>query len=188
MNFKNLNKEELTMENKKKILIASDDPRTPSGVGTETRYIAKGLIKLNYDVVVMAGAINHPNMQPTDWEGIRIYPVKGYGNQIVLRNIITSEQPDAIMLFTDPRYWIWAWQMENEIRTQLPVIYYNLWDDSPAPIWNSNYYKSCDVLLGISKQTILLSHALLKNDKSVELIIDNKTQETIDSNQRDRFY
>jgi len=35
-----------------------------------------------------------------------IYPSNGYGNIDMLRAIIDREKPDAIMHFTDPRYWV----------------------------------------------------------------------------------
>ena len=36
-----------------------------------------------------------------------MYPVNDYGNPDLLRQIIKLEKPDAIMLVTDPRYFIW---------------------------------------------------------------------------------
>ena len=64
-----------------------------------------------------------------------------------------QEKPDAIVHFTDPRYWIWLYQMENEIRQQCPLIFYTIWDDLPYPMWNREFYRSDDMLLCISKQT-----------------------------------
>ena len=32
-------------------------------------------------------------------------------------------------------------------------MYYNIWDSLPDPHWNAPFYASCDLLLGISKQT-----------------------------------
>ena len=32
-------------------------------------------------------------------------------------------------------------------------MYYNIWDDVPYPLWNEDYYESCDLLMNISKQT-----------------------------------
>ena len=43
--------------------------------------------------------------------------------------------------------------MENEIRQICPIMYYNIWDSLPDPLWNAPFYASCDLLLGISKQT-----------------------------------
>ncbi|NDA79391.1 MAG: hypothetical protein EBY07_16830, partial [Actinobacteria bacterium] len=80
------------------------------------------------------------------------------------------EKPDAILFFTDPRYWIWLFQMENEIRRKVPMIYLNIWDDMPAPIYNRSYYESCDTLMAISKQTQNINRLVL-GDKAKDKII-----------------
>ena len=90
---------------KKKLLILSDDIRVPSGVGTMARRILMGL-KEKFDIVQLGGAIDHPNPNPVMVDGIKVIPVKGYGNSHLVRNIITVEQPDYMLIFTDPRYWV----------------------------------------------------------------------------------
>ena len=72
------------------------------------------------------------------------------------------EKPDAILHFTDPRFWGWLYAMEHEIRQQIPILYYTIWDDLPFPHWNENAYESCDLLMAISKQTYNISY--LKNN------------------------
>jgi len=74
------------------------------------------------------------------------------------------------LFFTDPRYWIWLFQMENEIRRKVPMIYLNIWDDMPAPIYNRSYYESCDTLMAISKQTQNINRLVL-GDKAKDKII-----------------
>ena len=81
------------------------------------------------------------------------------------------EKPDALFLITDPRYWVWLFQMENEIRKHCPIIYLNIWDDYPAPLYNETFYESCDALLGISKQTVNINKLVL-GDKSGNKIIE----------------
>ena len=51
--------------------------------------------------------------------------------------------------------------MEAEIRRDIPIFYYNIWDDLPDPQYNTNYYKSSDLLMGISKQTYGINKRLL---------------------------
>jgi glycosyltransferase involved in cell wall biosynthesis len=63
------------------------------------------------------------------------------------------EKPDAILHFTDPRYWIWLYEIEHEIRQTCPLFFYHIWDDLPDPKYNRDYYESCDWLGCISKQT-----------------------------------
>ena len=54
---------------------------------------------------------------------------------------------------TDPRFYGWLWQMENEIRPHLPMVYYHVWDNYPYPTFNKKYYESTDVIASISKVT-----------------------------------
>jgi glycosyltransferase involved in cell wall biosynthesis len=65
------------------------------------------------------------------------------------------------MLITDPRYFEWLFMIENEIRQHTPIIYLNIWDDYPAPLYNKAFYESCDALLAISKQTKLINELVL---------------------------
>jgi glycosyltransferase involved in cell wall biosynthesis len=65
------------------------------------------------------------------------------------------------MFFTDPRYYDWLFAIENEVRKQIPMIYLNIWDDLPAPLYNRAFYESCDALLAISKQTKNINEMVL---------------------------
>ena len=60
--------------------------------------------------------------------------------------------------------------MEQEIRKHIPIIYLNIWDDYPAPQYNEEFYESCDMLLGISKQTVNINKIVL-GDKAKNKII-----------------
>ena len=141
---------------KKKILLFSDDLRMSSGVGTMSREFVLGTLK-HYDWVQVGGAIKHPdsgkvvdmNESVRKETGIKdaslkIYPVDGYGSPELLRYLMTAEKPDAILHYTDPRFWEWLYHMEHEIRQHIPIFYYNIWDDLPYPIWNEPFYESCD--------------------------------------------
>lgn len=169
-------------EERKKILLMCDDIRTHSGIGT----IAKEMVLHtchHYNWVNIGAAIQHPeegkiiDLSPetnkiTGLEdtSVTIYPSNGYGNPDAVRFFIKREQPDAIFIFTDPRYWTWLFQMENEIRQNIPIIYLNIWDDFPAPMYNKEYYESCDLLMGISKQTVNINKLVL-GDKAKNKII-----------------
>ena len=67
------------------------------------------------------------------------------------------------MLITDPRYFTWVFGMEAEIRKQCPITYLNIWDDYPAPMYNRPYYEACDLLMGISKQTVNINRLVLED-------------------------
>ena len=59
---------------------------------------------------------------------------------------------------TDPRFYEWLWEIENEIRANMPMIYYHVWDNFPAPHYNGKFYRSTDEVVCISKVT----HEILK--------------------------
>ena len=152
---------------KKKILLLSDDLRMSSGVGTMSREFVLGTLQ-HYEWVQIGGAIKHPDAgkivdmndavcKETGIEDayLKVYPVSGYGNPELLRQITQMENGfDAIVHYTDPRFWIWLYQMEHEIRQNIPIFYYNIWDDLPYPRWNEPFYESCDLIMNISKQTV----------------------------------
>jgi len=128
-----------------------------------------------YDWIQVGAAVKHPDEGKffdvsdsvneeagIDNANVRIIPSSGYGNQQLVRNIMMKEQPDAIMHFTDPRFWDWLYAMEDEIRKHIPIIYYNIWDDLPDPQWNAKFYASCDLLMGISKQTYGINKRTIK--------------------------
>ena len=54
---------------------------------------------------------------------------------------------------TDPRFWAWLWEMENEIRPLCPMVYYHVWDNTPYPVYNKKSYESNDFIATISKVT-----------------------------------
>ena len=169
-------------EERKKILLMCDDIRTHSGIGT----IAKEIVTHTahkYNWVQVAAAINHPDhgkttdLSPSTNEvtgltdaSVILYPHNGYGNPNLVRQLIKHEKPDAIFLFTDPRYWAWLFQIENEIRKQIPIVYLNIWDDYPAPMYNKAYYESCDLLMGISKQTVNINKLVLGSKAKDKII------------------
>jgi len=151
--------------NKKKILLLSDDLRMHSGIGTMSKEFVYGTLD-KYEWVQLGGAVKHPdkdkildlNESAQKETGIKdaylkIYATDGYGNSQILKEIIRRENPDAILHFTDPRYWQWLYNIEHELRQQIPLIYYNIWDDLPYPHWNEPFYESCDMLMNISRQT-----------------------------------
>jgi glycosyltransferase involved in cell wall biosynthesis len=153
------------MSKKKKILLLSDDLRLHSGIATMSKEIVLHTSH-KYDWIQVGAAVKHPDEGKffdvsdsvneeagIDNANVRIIPMSGYGNQDLIRQLITTENPDAILHFTDPRFWDWLYAMEDEIRRHIPIMYYNIWDDLPDPQWNAPFYGSCDLLMGISKQT-----------------------------------
>ena len=145
-------------EKKIKVLVLSDHPMSPSGVGTQTRYVVEALLRTGkFSFICLGGAVKHQNYDPVRTEEFKddliIYPVDGYGNQDMVRSIIHQEKPDMMWIMTDPRFWGWLWEIENEIRQFLPIVYYHVWDNYPYPYFNKPYYASNDAIATISKLT-----------------------------------
>jgi glycosyltransferase involved in cell wall biosynthesis len=146
------------MSEKIKVLVIADHPFAPSGVGTQTKYIIEALLETNrYSFVCFGGAVKHENYTPQKvdpWGGDWIiHPVDGYGNQQMLRSAIQVERPDVLWFMTDPRFFPWLWDIENEIRSNIPMVYYHVWDNFPSPKYNKINYESTDVIACISKLT-----------------------------------
>jgi glycosyltransferase involved in cell wall biosynthesis len=150
---------------KKKILLLSDDLRMTSGIATVSKEFVNGTMD-RFDWVQLGAAIKHPDQGKEIDLGedarkisgikdasLKIIPWTGYGDANILRELIMRHQPDAILHFTDPRYWRWLYDMEAELRQNIPILFYHIWDDLPDPHYNRNYYESCDWLGCISRQT-----------------------------------
>jgi glycosyltransferase involved in cell wall biosynthesis len=162
---------------KKKILLLSDDLRMSSGIANVSKQLVLGTVD-KYDWVQLGAAIKHPEagkvMDLNDDvrkrtgvadASVKIYPSDGYGNPDVIRQLLMIEKPDAILHFTDPRYWIWLYEMAHEIRQSVPLFFYHIWDDLPDPKYNRDYYESCDWIGCISKQTYGITRRVWGWDK-----------------------
>jgi|TARA_R100000008_G_C3584981_1_gene171506 glycosyltransferase involved in cell wall biosynthesis len=195
------------LKKKIKVFTLSDHPLSPSGVGTQTKYVIESILKTgNFEVTSFGGAIKHEDYTPTkteeygeDWI---IYPVDGYGNQEMVRSLIRQKKPDILWFMTDPRFWGWLWEMENEIRANIPMVYYHVWDNYPYPMFNKRYYDSNDLIVSISKVTddlvknvspdvdrIYIPHAVNPHffKKHDEKIIADFKKNSISERDKDKF-
>jgi glycosyltransferase involved in cell wall biosynthesis len=147
------------MENKKiKVLTLGDHPMSPSGVGTQSKNVFEALLKSGkFQILSLGGALKHQSYKPVivePWEeDFRIIPIDGYGSPEMIRSIIRNEKPDMLWFMTDPRFYEWLWEMENEIRPLLPLVYYHVWDNFPLPMFNKKFYESTDHIVSISRVT-----------------------------------
>jgi glycosyltransferase involved in cell wall biosynthesis len=142
----------------------------PSGVGTQTKYVIEALLRTGkFQVMSLGGAIQHPNYTPTKTEEFGddwiIIPVDGYGNDQQIRQVLHQFKPDILYFMTDPRFYEWLWNMEDEIRENVPMVYYHVWDNYPAPVFNKPWYDSNDFIATISKVT---SNVVREVTKDVE--------------------
>lgn len=157
---------------KKKILTISDHPLIPSGVGLQTRYVIEGLLRTGkYKFISWGAAIKHPEYKPQnvfpeiykgDWI---IYPIDGYGERDRMRAFIINEKPDALLIVTDPRFYGWLFEMADEIKQNMPIIYWHVWDNDPTPEFNEAYYESIDFMAPLSLKTYGLLQDLRKLGK-----------------------
>ena len=169
---------DINKQKKKKILLLSDDFRLPSGIGTISREIILKTVH-HYDWVQLGAALSHPehgsgqNLSPAIAHetgiadaDVKVIPWSGYGDRNILFSILNQEKPDVILHFTDPRYWVWLYALEHEIKSiyGTPIAYYSIWDDLPYPMWNAPFYGSCDLIMGISKQSDNIHREVLKQN------------------------
>src|SRR5574343_155844 len=159
------------MSDKIRVLTIGDHPLVTSGVGGQSRYIIEGLLSTGkYQVRSLAGLIKHEDYRPIktdkygeDWI---IYPTNGYGDENLIRQLLDHEKYDAIWFMTDPRFFVWLFNMSDEIRDRgIPLLYYHVWDNYPVPTFNKPYYESCDFVGCISKLTFdILKQLGLENN------------------------
>ena len=80
------------MKEKIKIFVISDHPYSPSGVGTQTRYMVESLLDTGeFSFICFGGAIKHKDYSPQKFEeygeDLVVYPVDGYGTQETIRSV-----------------------------------------------------------------------------------------------------
>jgi len=176
-NFKYLERDE-----RKKILLLCDDIRLHSGVGNMGKEIVLNTAQ-HFNWVNVGGAIKHKDkgkiielseevnkLTGLEDSSVKIIPTDNYGDAMLIRHLIDTEKPDAVFIFTDPRYWVWLFEIEREVRSKIPIVYLNIWDDYPAPLYNKPYYESVDLLMAISKQTKNINEIVLDDKADTKLI------------------
>jgi len=142
-----------------------DHPLSTSGVGCQARFLINGLIATGeYTFRVLGGAIKHDNYDLVKVnDDLLIKPVDGFGNPEMLRHLLATERPDVLLLFTDPRFFIWVWEMEDEIHQICPIAYWHVWDNDPYPYFNSVLYESTDLINCHSYKTYEMVHENFPN-------------------------
>jgi len=170
-------------EERKKILLLSDDITMSSGVGNMGKEIVINTAH-HFNWVNLGAALKHfhagkvydlsPEINTAariEDSNVILIPNSGYGTPDQIRALLNMHKPDAIMIFTDPRYWVWLFDMERELRSQIPILYLNIWDNYPAPLYNKSYYNSVDLLMAISQQTKVINEVVL-GDKAKNKVIE----------------
>lgn len=172
----------IPLDERKKVLLLCDDIRMHSGIATMAREFVVNTAD-HFKWYQLGAGINHPDagkvfdlnadinarLEIKDAE-VKIEPYNGYGDASKIRQLLKTEKPDAIFIFTDPRYWTWLFDIEREIRSEIPIFWLNIWDDYPAPMYNKPYYNSVDLLMAISKQTRNINELVLGDEAKNKVI------------------
>jgi glycosyltransferase involved in cell wall biosynthesis len=133
---------------KLKVLVLSDHALSTSGVGTQTRHLIEGLLKKNtWTFRQFGAALKHNDYRTVVVnEDFIIKPIDGFGNPDIIRVTLATEKPDLIFIFTDPRFFYWLFEMEDEIHQMCPIIWWHVWDNYPYPHFNNDFYDATDTI------------------------------------------
>lgn len=138
----------MQLQKKKKILFIGDHPLSTSGVGVQSRMLLNGLLATGkYSINALGAALKHTSYDTIEVNpDFVIKPIDGFGDKNLIRMCLVQEKPDAIILFTDPRFFPHVWTAEDEIHGICPIVYNTIWDNNPVPTFNRPIYESCDLL------------------------------------------
>lgn len=126
-----------------------------SGVGTQSRYLIKGLTETGkYSFICFGGAIRHEDYrQVTVSDDFIIKPTDGFGTRDMVRLTLAQEKPDAVMLFTDPRFFIFLLEAHDEISQVCPLVWNTIWDNGPSPEFNKVLFEAVNLINCINYPT-----------------------------------
>ena len=136
------------MTQKIKVLMISDHQISCSGVATQSRILINGLVSTGrFTFRCLGAALKQEDMRTIVVnDDFIIKPINGFGDPNLIRQVLVSEKPDVMLLFTDPRFFMHIFAHEDEVHQICPIAYNNLWDNYPAPTFNKPLYESCDLL------------------------------------------
>jgi len=95
----------------------------------------------NYDLTNVPA----PNKEWDDGDWL-IRPIDGFGNKDMIRHLLATEKPDALLLFTDPRFFGHIFDMEDEIHQVCPIAWWHVWDNDPWQNFLGPIYESVDLI------------------------------------------
>lgn len=138
----------MTEDGKFKVLVLSDHALSTSGVGTQTRHLIEGLLtKGCWSFRQFGAALKHKDYRTVVVNNdFIIKPIDGFGTPDTLRVALATEKPDLLFIFTDPRFFVWLFDMEDEIHQVCPIVWWHVWDNYPYPNFNNSYYQATDAI------------------------------------------
>ena len=131
---------------KYKILVLSDHAMSTSGVGTQSRHLLMGLLSKNkWSIRQFGAALKHKDYRTTVInDDFIIKPIDGFGNPDLIRVTLATEKPDILFIFTDPRFFTWLFDIEDEVHQVCPIVWWHVWDNTPYPEFNNLFYDATD--------------------------------------------
>ena len=138
----------MTEDGKYKVLVLSDHALSTSGVGTQTRHLIEGLLeKKCWSFRQFGAALKHQDYRTVVVnDDFIIKPIDGFGSPDLIRVTLATEKPDVLFIFTDPRFFVWLFDMEDEIRKICPIVWWHVWDNYPYPKFNESFYEATDLI------------------------------------------
>ena len=138
----------MTEDGKFKVLVLSDHALSTSGVGTQSRHLIEGLLKKGcWSFRQFGAALKHKDYRTVVVnEDFIIKPIDGFGNPDLIRVTLATEKPDVLFIFTDPRFFTWLFEIEDEVRQICPIVWWHVWDNYPYPKFNDVYYQATDLI------------------------------------------
>jgi glycosyltransferase involved in cell wall biosynthesis len=138
----------MTEDGKFKVLVLSDHALSTSGVGTQSRHLIEGLLKKGcWSFRQFGAALKHKDYRAVVVnEDFIIKPIDGFGNPDLIRVTLATEKPDVLFIFTDPRFFTWLFEIEDEVRQICPIVWWHVWDNYPYPKFNDVYYQATDLI------------------------------------------
>lgn len=142
--------------NKIRILTLSDHPMSTSGIAIQAKQLFTGLLDTGkYQIVSLGAALKHKDNRPvameqygSDWV---TFPIEGFGDSNQARQWLLQFKPDAVFLFTDPRFFMHIFQIEDEVRDMASILLWTVWDNEPVPKYNIPIYNCCDEIAFFSR-------------------------------------
>lgn len=136
------------MSKKYKVLMLSDHALSTSGVGCQSRYLIEGLVKKGkWSFRQFGAAIKHSNYDIVQVNpDFIIKPIDGFGDRATIMQTLAVEKPDVLLIFTDPRFFMWLYEIEDEVRQVCPIAYWHVWDNHPYPEFNAPFYEATDLI------------------------------------------
>lgn len=133
---------------KKKVVMLSDHALSTSGVGTQSRHLIEGLIsKGDWSFKQFGAALRHDNYQTIVVNNdFIIKPIDGFGSKELIRLALIQERPEVLLIFTDPRFFIWLFDIEDEVHQVCPIAWWHVWDNTPYPEFNNSFYEATDLI------------------------------------------